>query len=136
MAIYYEDMMVEKSASGMSYRVSFVEEDVDTFYIKSKLVDNITSATDAEPELVAIGLACVEYARKSTATCETWPKQPWQPTRPMQSIKDEELVQAFVNLLKSKPIEYLLGVIRFLKYHQLKLIFLSDNPLETLESYL
>ena len=119
---YFDDATISKTRS--SFKVYFEDTD-STVIVPFSEVQSICKKTADDEEMVATLLAYIEIARKSATT----------PTLKIRRISEENRIKNSIKLLIKYPVEQLIAVVQGLKWHQIKTIFESDNPIEEIEEF-
>ena len=119
---YFDDATISKTRS--SFKVYFEDTD-STVIVPFSEVQSICKKTADDEEMVATLLAYIELARKRAIT----------QTIRIRKISEENRIKNSIELLIKYPVEQLIAVVQGLKWHQIKTIFESDNPIEEIEEF-
>ena len=119
----YDNARISTGRTSASWKVELEEEEKNIF-IKKKIVEEISSETNAEEALVALLLAYINYVRITVhPNCSECPRK----------IVDEKIIESTIILLNSTyPIEYIIEWVRDAKWTEIERVYKARNPAEEL----
>ena len=120
--IFFEGAEIAETRSGKYYRVVLEDEEC-TVYVNTMIAEEISSEVNEEKSLIAVLLAYIEYIRKSNSTKE----------RKNSRMDKDRIISSTISLITAYPTEILIGYIKNLKWHEVKAIFKSANPVKELK---
>ena len=100
-----------------------LEDEECTVYVNTMIAEEISSEVNEEKSLIAVLLAYIEYIRKSNSTKE----------RKNSRMDKDRIISSTISLITAYPTEILIGYIKNLKWHEVKAIFKSANPVKELK---
>lgn len=119
--ISYEDCTISLSKSGLSYKVQM--DGGATFILSKETVNHIASETEQEDYMVAVLLAYIKCARLENSK-----------SKPPKNISEDTLFKGGKEILTSQyPIEHILALFRSLRWHEVKDVLASDDPVREME---
>lgn len=118
----FEDAEVTRTKNNR-YKVYLIEEEMEII-IGDNLVKEIALATSEEENLIAILLSYIDFVRRSRIT---------QTVTAPRKVKEEVLITSLIKLLRENPIERLINIVKYLKWHQLLDVLTSEEPSEKIQ---
>jgi len=119
--VYYEGATISKTKS--SYKVYF-EDNEWTIYVSFEDVHKVSSQTNEDDNLIAVLLASITYAREDVLAFKN--KVP--------KVPKEKIFETVIKLLNEYEgsIETLITQLQGMKWHELREILLSEEPVKVL----